>query len=114
MARGARAPQSAVASAAMNYPYLHAWKELLSGKAPSFAGYAPEIPLMFVYGGRKPARFHTQRWTDFVRSRPGNEVVELPQATHWVTLDPKLNPLVAGFLDRTNARVRDDLSAVVR
>jgi pimeloyl-ACP methyl ester carboxylesterase len=104
MARRARSPQQGTAvNAGMNYPYLHTWKELLSGKAPSFARYAPEIPLMFVYGSRKPARFHTERWADFVRSRPGNEVVELPHATHWVTLDPQLNTLVAGFLDGTNA-----------
>ena len=72
----ARSPQQGAAvHARMNYPYLHTWKELLSGKAPSFARYAPELPLLFVYGGRKPARFHTERWADFVRSRPGNEVI---------------------------------------
>jgi pimeloyl-ACP methyl ester carboxylesterase len=106
MARLARSPlQGAAVHAGMNYPYLHTWKELLSGKAPSFAGYAPEIPLMLIYGGKKPARFHTERWADFVRSRPDNAVIELPNATHWVTLDPKLNSFVAGFLDRTNASI---------
>jgi pimeloyl-ACP methyl ester carboxylesterase len=102
MARRAGAPHPARAHAGMNYPYLYTWTEILRGKAPDFSGYAPSIPTLMAYGKQKPMRFHTQRWLDFVRGRPGNEVIEL-DATHWVTLDPSLTPRITAFLDRTNA-----------
>jgi hypothetical protein len=45
-------------------------------------------------------RFHTQGWLDFLRSRAGNEVIELSNSGHWVTRDPRLTDLVRGFLER--------------
>lgn len=104
MAQLAQSPrQGAAISAKVNYPYLYTWTEILTGRVPDLSKYAPQIPLMLAIGmKKKPARFHTQRWLDFVRARPGNEVVELPEATHWVTLDPQLKHLVKRFLDRTS------------
>jgi cis-3-alkyl-4-acyloxetan-2-one decarboxylase len=103
MARRARSPRQGEAiTSAVNYPYLYTWKELLSGRAPNLSQYAPQVPVFFAFGRRKPSRFHTQRWIDFVQSRPGNEVLELARATHWVTLDASLKDRVKAFLDRTN------------
>ena len=103
MARIARSPRQGEAiTAAGNYPYLYTWKEIFTGRIPNLSRYAPEVPVLFAVGGRKPSRFHTQRWLDFVRSRPDNEVIEMADATHCVTLDPNLKDRVKAFLDRTN------------
>lgn len=100
---GSRKP-AAELSAKFNYPYFHTWKSLaFTGKRPSLSGYAPDVPFMYLYGGKKGVQFHTQRWLDYLRSRPGNEVVELRESGHWVTRDPRLNGIVKSFLERTTA-----------
>jgi pimeloyl-ACP methyl ester carboxylesterase len=102
LARLAQSPrQGEMLSASVNYPYFYTVKQAVTGALPSLSGYRPEVPLLFVYGTRKPARFHTQGWLDFLRSRAGNEVIELSDASHWVTCDPRLTGLVTGFLERT-------------
>lgn len=105
VARLARSPRQGDAlNAEINYPYLYTWKAVLSGKVPNLPDYAPQIPLMFVFGRKKPGSFHSSRWTRFVRSRPNNEVIDLPNATHWVMLDPTLKSRVRAFLDRTESK----------
>lgn len=104
IARRAHSPRQGEAlNASVNYPYLYTWQAILSGKVPNLPDYAPEIPLLFVFGRKKPGSFHSSRWTSFVRSRPDNEVIDLPGATHWVMLDPSLKDRIRNFLDRTNA-----------
>lgn len=111
LARLAHTPrQGSAIHAGLNYPYLYTWQEILTGRAPHLSGYAPEIPFMLAYGKKKPARFHTQRWVDYLCSRPGNEVVELPLSGHWVTLDPSLNERVKRFLERTDGATRSGTS----
>ncbi|HKU39966.1 MAG TPA: alpha/beta fold hydrolase [Polyangiales bacterium] len=103
-ARLSRTPrQGAEIGARLNYPYFHTWKELLTGKLPNLSHYAPEVPFLMVYGAKKPARFHTLRWLDYLRSRPENEVIELAEQGHWVMRDPSFNRRVKQFLDRTQA-----------
>jgi pimeloyl-ACP methyl ester carboxylesterase len=117
MARLMRSPRRDEVGASLNYPYFYTWKELLSGRSVNLTCYAPEVPFLLVYGARKPARFHTQRWLDFLRGRPGNEVVELEASGHWVMRDPAFNAIVRRFLDRTNdhqqrGRLRRDANRV--
>lgn len=87
-------------NAGLNYPYLYTWRDIVTGRAAKiFKGYRPQIPVMFVYGENKPGRFHSDRWLDHVRSRPGNKVVALDGTGHWVTKDSRLKGLVRDWLD---------------
>lgn len=102
VARLARSPRQGDAlDAGVNYPYLATWQAILSGNVPNLPNYAPEIPILFAFGRKKPGSFHSSRWTQFVRSRPDNEVIDLPNATHWVMHDPALKTRIRAFLDRT-------------
>jgi pimeloyl-ACP methyl ester carboxylesterase len=102
-ARLAKTPrQGAALHSSMNYPYLYTWRDIVTGRVrQTFRDYWPTIPLLYVYGERKPGQFHSQRWLDHVRSRPGNAVVALPESNHWVTNDPKLKLIVRDWLDDT-------------
>jgi hypothetical protein len=55
--------------------------------------------VLFVYGERKPMRFHSERWLERIRSQPGSAVVALDGRDHWVTRDPRLNDLIRAWLD---------------
>lgn len=100
-ARMMRTPRQGEAlNARINYPYLYTWRDIVTGRATkTFKGYSPEIPVMFIYGEKKPGRFHSDRWLDLVRSRPGNKVVALDGTGHWVTKDSRLKGLIRDWLD---------------
>jgi pimeloyl-ACP methyl ester carboxylesterase len=100
MARLARTPrQGSVLDAGMNYPYLYAWRDVVTGRTGKiFKGYSPSIPILFIYGEKKLGHFHTDRWLDVVRRLPGGKVVAL-ETDHWVTKDPKLKTIVREWLE---------------
>lgn len=86
--------------ARMNYPYRNVWADLFSGRAARMTeGYWPTIPLLFLYGERKPWNFHSQRWLDHVRS-VGGEVVAVPSG-HWVPRHRTFAPTLARWLEET-------------
>jgi pimeloyl-ACP methyl ester carboxylesterase len=101
MARLAHSPrQGAAIDSGVNYPYLYTWRDIVTGRAlKALQGYAPTIPILFVYGERKPARFHSDRWLRWVRRYPTNRVVALEDRDHWVTRDPELAGIIRGWLD---------------
>lgn len=103
LARISGAPrQGAAIDSSINYPYLHTWREILAGQARRvLEGYRPTVPLLYVYGAKKPMRLHSERWLEYVKSRPGNAVVALEDTGHWVTRDAKFNALLRDWLDRT-------------
>ena len=66
----------------MNYPYAMRWW----GTAGGFKGASRvqlPMPLLFIYGERKPFLLHSAPWLDAVASTPGNAVLGLP-CGHWV------------------------------
>lgn len=68
----------------MNYPYAMQW----FGSAGGLRGTAPirlSMPLLFVYGTRKPFMFHSPAWLDKLATREGCAVEALP-CGHWVML----------------------------
>ncbi len=68
----------------MNYPYAMQW----FGTAGGFKGAAPiqlPMPLLFVYGERKPFMFHSATWLAQVAGAPGCAVHGLP-CGHWVMI----------------------------
>lgn len=89
--------------ATMNYPYRNMWSDLFGGRVQrNTRGYWPEVPLLFVYGKKKPFGFHSQRWLDHVE-RVGGKVVAL-DVGHWVQLHPQFNEILSRWLDETQRK----------
>ncbi len=70
--------------AQMGYPYAVRWFGVKGGfgKLPVFE---PPVPMLYIYGQRKPFMFHSQDWLDRLAARPGSRVLGLPTG-HWVML----------------------------
>lgn len=68
--------------AQMGYPYAMRWL----GVAGGFRGLAvfrPQVPMLFMYGERKPIMFHSRAWAERVAAQPGNRVIAFPTG-HWL------------------------------
>ena len=86
MARALRAPApTARITHRMNYPYAMRWFGSAGGFAQAAQVQLP-MPLLYVYGKRKPFMFHSQAWLDKVAQAPGSVVLALP-CGHWLMLD---------------------------
>ena len=92
-------PQSI--GAQMGYPYAVQWFGVKGGfgKLPVFE---PAVPMLYIYGQRKPFMFHSQAWLDRLAARPGNRVLGLPTG-HWVMLQrpQEFNAALLGWLAET-------------
>ena len=53
----------AIACSRMNYPYYIKWTGT-HGSYRDVVTFEPPVPMLFVYGKRKPFFFHTQAWAD--------------------------------------------------
>lgn len=81
----------------MNYPYRNFWQDARSGRTRAELNeYWPEVPLLFVYGKKKPFPFHSRKWTEHVE-RTGGKTVGF-DCGHWVSLDPAFGDLLADWL----------------
>jgi pimeloyl-ACP methyl ester carboxylesterase len=100
-AMGAPMP-SAQINSWMNYPYRNAWRDILSGRArEQTEDYWPAVPLLFVYGKKKPFPFHSKKWVQHVEST-GGTVVGL-DCGHWVPRDPAFGEILESWLDGRSA-----------
>ena len=75
-------PQSI--GAQMGYPYAVAWFGVQGGFG-KLRVFDPAVPMLFIYGQRKPFMFHSQAWAERLAARPGSRVLGLPTG-HWVML----------------------------
>jgi pimeloyl-ACP methyl ester carboxylesterase len=83
MARWLRCPtQADHINHQMNYPYAMKWFGTVGGFSQASPVQLP-MPLLFVYGDRKPFMFHSAKWLAQVASAPGSAVLGLP-CGHWV------------------------------
>ena len=83
----------------MNYPYAMQWFGTAGG-FQSAAQIQLPMPLLFVYGERKPFMFHSSKWLKEVAATPGSAVQSLP-CGHWVMISRP---------EAFHARVREWLS----
>ena len=44
--------------------------------------FVPNFPLLYLYGGRKPIMFHTQRWLDLLETTSGASTC-IEDGDHW-------------------------------
>jgi cis-3-alkyl-4-acyloxetan-2-one decarboxylase len=85
MARWLRCPTDpASITHKMNYPYAMQWFGTAGGFKQASQIQLP-MPLLFVYGERKPFMFHSAKWLDKVAAAPGSAVQGLP-CGHWVMI----------------------------
>lgn len=63
----------------MNYPYVMQWSGGFSGARQ----WQPQVPMLYLYGERKPFMFHSPKWLEIVQATPGGEVRAMPTG-HWV------------------------------
>jgi pimeloyl-ACP methyl ester carboxylesterase len=83
MARALRAPGDArFIDSRMNYPYDIAWTGA-HGSYRDMVRFEPAVPMLFVYGRRKPFLFHTPAWADALGALPGSQVRAF-RTGHWV------------------------------
>jgi pimeloyl-ACP methyl ester carboxylesterase len=100
MAAAMRCPTDAQAiGAQMGYPYAVQW----FGVAGGFGGvrpFDPAVPMLYLYGQRKPFMFHSQAWLDALAARPACRVVGLPTG-HWVMVQrpQEFNQAVLDWLE---------------
>jgi pimeloyl-ACP methyl ester carboxylesterase len=102
MARRARAPSDPkYISWRMGYPYWVLWFGGRDSYARHARRYVPPCPMLFVYGRKKPLRFHSPAWAEELGRKPGSQVVEFDTG-HWVmSNDPsRFNQVVAQWLAR--------------
>jgi cis-3-alkyl-4-acyloxetan-2-one decarboxylase len=112
MARSMQAPRpSAQITSWMNYPYRNVWREILRGSARNeTASYWPRVPLLFVYGKKKPFPFHSKKWIEHVESS-GGKAVGL-DCGHWVQLDPSFMAILEQWLDASKMQTPRATEAV--
>jgi cis-3-alkyl-4-acyloxetan-2-one decarboxylase len=85
MARALHCPADAPAiGAQMGYPYAVRWFGVKGGFGRLHV-FEPTVPMLYLYGQRKPFMFHSQAWLDALAARPGCRVLGLPTG-HWVML----------------------------
>ena len=83
MARWLRCPSDmAHITYKMNYPYAMQWFGTVGGLKKA-APIQLSMPLLYVYGERKPFMFHSTQWLAQVAAKPGSAVQGLP-CGHWV------------------------------
>lgn len=96
---GAPAPREYINSG-MNYPYY-----ILSGGAAgsysSLVPFVPKVPMLYVYGVRKPFMFHSPQWTETLAAKPGCKVVAM-ETDHWpmVRQPERFNDIVTSWLEK--------------
>jgi pimeloyl-ACP methyl ester carboxylesterase len=107
MARLARAPAPPQdIGAAMGYPYAIRWFGVRGGFG-ALRPFDPQVPMLFLYGERKPFMFHSTAWREKLAARPGNRVIGLPTG-HWVMVQrpQEFNDAVLAWLAETDGAGR--------
>lgn len=94
----APAPRDTIHSG-MNYPYYI----ITAGSAGSYRAlvpFVPRVPMLFIYGVRKPFMFHSPQWTEKLAAKKGSKVVAF-NTGHWpmVSQPERFNEVVLNWLD---------------
>jgi pimeloyl-ACP methyl ester carboxylesterase len=98
-ARLARAPaRSRDIHWGMAYPYAVTWLGVAGGRPRRLP--VPNLPMLYIYGDRKPIMFQSREWLREKETEPGSAVVAMP-AGHWpmVTRAEKFNAVVERWLE---------------
>jgi len=87
MAKALRCPSDmAHMHSGMNVPYAMKWMNALGGlnQAANVLKVLPStLPMLYIYGKRKPFMFHSVAWLDKIQNSPGSRAVGFDTG-HWV------------------------------
>lgn len=103
MARRLRCPTDPRAiGAQMGYPYAVTWFGVAGGVG-RLRAFDPTVPMLFIYGERKPFMFHSGAWLEKLAARRGNRVVGV-QSGHWIMIarPREFNETVLDWLGETD------------
>jgi cis-3-alkyl-4-acyloxetan-2-one decarboxylase len=99
MARALRCPTDPrTIHSRMGYPYALRWLGAAGG-LKKLRIFEPRMPMLFIYGERKPFLFHSRAWAERIAAHPRNRVVGLPTG-HWVMIgrEREFNDAVSAWL----------------
>ncbi len=102
MARKLRCPsETRFIGAQMNYPYFIQWTGGHGGYGHK-RRFDPPVPMLYIFGTRKPFMFHSAAWADALAQRPGSAVLAM-KTGHWVMNNdaPGFERAVHGWLRST-------------
>ena len=89
----------------MGYPYAMRWFGVAAGFGRAKL-FNPKMPMLYLYGERKPFMFHSTSWAREVATKPASRVVGLPTG-HWVMIGRRqeFNAAVASWLAETDEHI---------
>ena len=105
-ARALRCPADPhVVHAHMGYPYAMRWFGVAGGFRNA-AVFHPQVPMLYIYGERKPFMFHSRRWAQELAAQPGSRVLGLPTG-HWVMISRRreFNQALLTWLAQTDGEL---------
>lgn len=84
-ALGVPARQANSVRSRCNYLYYFLWRGMLLpwARKALLNYYRPQSPILFMYGGRKPVMFHSDRWLEIV-DQTGGRTECIEEAGHWL------------------------------
>jgi len=68
----------------MGYPYAMRWFGVAGGLGKARV-FHPHVPMLYIYGEKKPFMFHSRAWADELAAEAGSRVLGLPTG-HWVMI----------------------------
>ena len=86
----------------MGYPYALRWLGAAGGLR-GVRSYEPSVPMLFLYGERKPLMFHSRAWAERLAAQPQNRVQGFATG-HWVMIGRprEFNEALLDWLGRTD------------
>ncbi|MCD6042838.1 MAG: hypothetical protein K0R40_2441 [Burkholderiales bacterium] len=69
----------------MGYAYAVRWLGVAGG-LPRLRVFEPQVPMLYVFGERKPFMFHSSAWVERVAAGPRNRVVGIASG-HWIMVE---------------------------
>jgi pimeloyl-ACP methyl ester carboxylesterase len=103
MARWLRCPTDPkTIGAQMGYPYAVRWLGAAGG-FQDLRVFKPKVPMLFVYGEKKPLMFHSRGWAERLATQTASRVIAFPTG-HWimVTRRDAFNDAVRSWLVETD------------
>jgi pimeloyl-ACP methyl ester carboxylesterase len=103
MARMLRCPADPkTIRAQMGYPYAVRWLGVAGG-VHGLRSFEPQVPMLFLYGERKPFMFHSRAWAERVAARPASRVLAFPTG-HWIMIGRRreFNAALLAWLGETD------------
>jgi pimeloyl-ACP methyl ester carboxylesterase len=77
----------------------------VAGGISGVAVFKPQVPMLFMYGERKPIMFHSRAWAERVAAQAGNRVIAF-RTGHWIMVQQpaQFNAALLDWLAETDGR----------